>query len=88
MGNYFTTNHLEKNKGNHILNFKTPFSSPYFYGFTGTVMTTSSNVVTLNTIERLVSDIQDTKNLQIRTLISDGTLRPYDFYRTNILCFG
>jgi hypothetical protein len=73
--------------GNHILNFDTQFDHPFYYGFTGSGVTLSSTP-TINSVDRLIDDVQNEKNLQIRTLKLDGTLEPYNFKRTTVACFG
>jgi len=86
-GNFGISNVTYIDTGNHILNFDAQFDHPFYYGFTGSVVTLLSTP-TINTIERLVDDIQDEKNLQIRTLKFNGTLEPYNFKRTTVSCFG
>jgi hypothetical protein len=73
--------------GNFILNFSVPFDNPFYYGFTGSAVTLSTTP-TMNSVERVIYDYQDTLNLQIRTLINDGTISHYNFKRNHIMCFG
>jgi hypothetical protein len=77
--------------GIHILNFETPFVSPYFYGFSGSVFLNAvlSGQPYMGSIQKDIRlDIQDQYNLGIRTVLNDGTLKFYDFYRNNVICFG
>jgi hypothetical protein len=77
--------------GTHILNFETGFINPVYYGFAGTAILppSLSGQPYTATIQRDIRlDVQDDKNLGIRTILNDGSLQFYDFYRNNIICFG
>lgn len=74
--------------GVYVLNFQTPFETAFFYGYSGTVTSTSA-VPQIKTIERDPADLQDQQNLLIRTYLHNGvTFEPFDFYRVNMFCYG
>lgn len=75
------------NTGNHILNFETPFDTPFYYGFAGSATALLSGLFTAS-IQREHTALQDQQNLQVRTILNNGSLSLFDFDRTSIMCFG
>jgi len=75
--------------GQHILNFEQPFDSPFHYTVTGSgTSPTLSSGPFMSSVENPFSPIQNQLNLEVRTILFNGSLQFFDFNRTSVLCTG
>lgn len=91
--NYGIPNVTYLDVGRHVLNFKYPFNSTdisnFHVAFVGSgVHPTLSAGPYMTSIEKPFFGFQDPEHLEVRTILNDGTLKYYDFNRTNVICLG